>query len=72
VELPAQARVKLSIYDLRGRHLRDLFDGNLEAGVTPIEFDGTDSRGRRLSSGSYFAVLETGEFRATRRVTLVQ
>jgi hypothetical protein len=72
VELPERARVKLSIYDLRGRHLRDLFDGNLDAGVTPIEFDGTDSRGRRLSSGSYFAVLETGEFRATRRVTLVQ
>ena len=37
-----------------------------------LEFDGTDSRGRRLSSGSYVAVLETGEFRAARRLTLVQ
>jgi hypothetical protein len=72
VELPEATRVRLRVFDLRGRVVKELLDENLPAGVTPVDFDGTDSRGRRLSSGSYVAVLEAGEYRATRRLTLVQ
>lgn len=72
VELPEATRVRLRIYDLRGRVVRELLDEELPAGLTPVEFDGTDSRGRRLSSGSYVAVLQADEFRAARRLTLVQ
>ena len=72
VELPEATKVRLRVFDLRGRVVKELFVGKLDAGVTPIDFDGTDARGRRLSSGAYFAVLEAGEFRATRRLTLVQ
>lgn len=72
VELPEGADVRLRIFDLRGREVRELFSGRLEAGITPIMFDGTDQRGRALSSGTYLAVLETGEYRAARRLALVR
>lgn len=72
VELPEAADVRLRVLDLRGRVVKELYHGRLEAGVTPIIFDGTDQRGRALSSGTYLAVLEAGDVRAARRLALVR
>jgi hypothetical protein len=72
VELPEAAEVCVRIFDLRGREVRELFRGGLESGATPIIFDGTDHRGRALSSGTYLAVLEAGDYRAARRLALVR
>jgi hypothetical protein len=72
VDMPEAGSVRLRIVDLRGRTVRELYNGNLQAGVTPLVFDGTDDGGRRLASGGYVAVLEAGDRRDTRRLTLVQ
>jgi hypothetical protein len=72
VDMPEAGPVRLRIFDLRGRTVRELYDGNLPAGIIPLVFDGTDDDGRRLASGGYVAVLEAGDRRDTRRLTLVQ
>lgn len=72
VEMPSASTVRLRIVDLRGRTVRELYSGRVEAGVTPIVFDGVDDAGRRLGSGAYLAVLESDEGRDTRRLMLVQ
>ena len=72
VEMPQAAHARLRIVDLRGRVVRELHDGRLEAGITPIVFDGTDDQGRRLASGSYMALLESADSSDSRRLTLVQ
>ena len=72
VDMPEAGPVRLRIFDLRGRIVRELYNGTLAAGITPLVFDGTDDEGRGLASGSYVAVLEAGDRRDTRRLTLVQ
>ena len=50
-------KVSLTIYDILGRTIRKLIDGNLESGVHDVSFDGHDDRGRPLASGIYLARL---------------
>ena len=71
-DLARASRVEAQIFDLRGRTVRELYNGTLQAGITPLQFDGTDDDGRRLASGGYVAVLEAGDRRDTQRLTLVQ
>ncbi len=62
----------LRVYDLTGRRLRTLLDGPQEAGTREIHWQGRDDRGRRLPSGVYFIRLETGDFRVSHKVVMVQ
>lgn len=50
--------VKLSIFDLAGRKVRSLIDGNLERGEQRVRWDGLDKRGAPVSSGVYLCRLE--------------
>jgi hypothetical protein len=70
--LPEASRVKLRLYDVRGRMLRVLSDGVLQAGIHNLVFDGRDAGGRVLPAGSYFLKLEAGQRTATTRVTVLR
>ena len=59
LELERPTRVNWAIFDLRGRRVRTLADGLLEAGAHVEVWDGTDARGRRVSSGVYFQRVQT-------------
>jgi len=56
LERPTTGR--LSVYDVSGRKLVELASGNLEAGRHVVVWDGRDSNGRALSSGTYIAKLD--------------
>ncbi|MBI5170105.1 MAG: S8 family serine peptidase [Candidatus Eisenbacteria bacterium] len=62
-------RVNLSLYDVGGRRVRTLQDGEVEAGVHSLDWDGDDSAGHALASGLYFARLITPA--GTRSIRLV-
>jgi hypothetical protein len=49
-----RSRVGLGVYDVRGSLVRNLADGEFEAGFHTIEWDGTDERGDLVSNGVYF------------------
>jgi hypothetical protein len=51
--------VQLAVHDARGRRLRVLVAGWVEAGPVQVAWDGRDDRGRRLAAGAYLARLET-------------
>jgi M6 family metalloprotease-like protein len=68
IDLPEPAVVTLSIYDILGREVDRLLAGPLNAGVHRIEWNGTDLRGRQLSSGVYVIRLEAAERVFTHRV----
>jgi hypothetical protein len=55
--LPRSGRAELAIYDLQGRILRRLLDGNRAAGEGAVLWDGRNSRGLQVPSGVYFARL---------------
>jgi hypothetical protein len=72
-ELPERATVSLRIYDLAGRLVRVLRDGNTEAaGEHRVTWDGCNENGRRVASGAYICRLESGGTLITRRMMLVQ
>ncbi len=72
-ELPHAALVQLDIYDLRGRLVRTLVNGQqMDAGRHEINWQGKDNTGRSVSGGVYFYRIHAGEYAMTKRMTLVK
>ncbi len=71
-DLPRAGRVALRIYDVRGRLVRTLVDEVLPAAVHQRSWDGTDTDGRRVASGVYYARLNGPDGVATRKLLLLK
>ncbi len=63
-----EGRVLLWVFNIRGQLVRTLVNDRMPVGYYDVEWDGTDQRGARLASGSYFYRLEVGPFTQTRRM----
>lgn len=70
-DLPSPGRVSLDLFDLNGRRLVQLVDGDLPAGRHQISWTPRDREGRRLAAGLYFARFTTGSFTRTRRLAIL-
>jgi hypothetical protein len=70
--LPADGRVSLRVYDVRGALVRELVDATLARGDHRTTWDGRDAAGRALASGSYFARIAAGGRIMTTRMLLVR
>ncbi|MBD3221893.1 T9SS type A sorting domain-containing protein [bacterium] len=67
VTLARETEVRLAIYDLRGRLVRELHDGVMAAGRHAVPFDGSG-----LTSGVYLCRLESPAGARTQRLTLLK
>ncbi|MFN0158055.1 MAG: T9SS type A sorting domain-containing protein [Bacteroidota bacterium] len=65
--LPVQTHVKLVVYDVLGRLVATLVDGEQSAGPHEVPFDGS-----ALNSGFYFYRLTAGSFVHTREMLLLK
>jgi hypothetical protein len=70
VELEASATVRVDLFDLSGRRVRNLAWRQLPAGPSVLPWDGRDDGGRSLPRGIYFARLSSPGRLATTRVLL--
>ncbi len=71
--LPEPLAASLRVYDLAGRPIVDLLDGQLlAAGAHSVYWDGLDGAGRPQASGAYFYRLEAGELSETKRMLLLK
>jgi hypothetical protein len=66
------SRVRVSVFDVRGRRVATLVDEILPAGVHERAWDGRDAHGRLLRSGVYYMRVETGAEAASRTVVLAR
>jgi len=57
--LQESGRIKLAVYDLRGRKIRTLADLQQKVGTHSILWNGTNDAGNRVASGVYFYRLTT-------------
>ncbi len=65
--------VALRIYNPLGQLLRTLADGKLSSpGTYGYQWDGTDNFGRKVGSGTYYFVVDSGGRRVTRSMALVR
>jgi hypothetical protein len=71
-DLPAAGNARLAIYDLAGRLVRVLVEGERPAGSHEAVWDGRDASGRAVPSGSYLARLVAGGKVETVRMGLVR
>ena len=65
--MPEAARARLTVYDMLGREVALLFDGQISPGWYTVEF-----RAGNLSSGVYFYRLESGATVLTGRMLLLR
>jgi hypothetical protein len=59
-EIPSSVPVRLDVYDLRGRHVRQLADEPAFAGRGSRAWDGADAGGVHVPPGLYFVELRAG------------
>jgi hypothetical protein len=71
--LPRSSPVTMRIFDVRGRLLRTLIDGEVSpAGEHLVEWDGRNEAGAQVAAGVYFCALRVGHVREMRRIVLVR
>jgi gluconolactonase len=64
--------VSLRVYDLLGREVITLIEGKETPGEHSVEWDGTNSRGKKLESGVYLYQLKSNNgYAYTRKMTLL-
>ncbi|MEZ5066043.1 MAG: FlgD immunoglobulin-like domain containing protein [bacterium] len=71
--LPSRASVTASVFDVRGRRVRELVSGIVqEPGDHELTWRGHDDVGRSLPSGVYFVQIDAGDLRRSLKLTLLR
>ena len=71
-DLPQASRVRLTIYDVMGRAVRTLVQGEQGAGYQSVTWGGSDDRGQAVSSGVYLYRIQAEGFSETRKMVLLR
>ena len=72
-DLPTPASVSLRVFDVSGRLVRVLLDGDVfPDGRHEAIWNGRDETGHRMASGTYFYRLEAGPYSETKRMVLMK
>jgi len=70
--LPVSGHVDLVVYDVAGRLVRTLVNGDMEATDHSVIWNGRDNDNRQVASGVYYYRLTADEFNDTRKMMLVK
>jgi len=71
-ELPKPGKAVLSVYDLQGRLVKVLKNEVLTAAIHSVRWDGTNSSGARVASGSYYLRMQANEYEAVHKMMLLK
>ncbi|MCH7733494.1 MAG: T9SS type A sorting domain-containing protein [Candidatus Marinimicrobia bacterium] len=71
-DLPEQAHVTLTIYDILGRQITTLVQGIQEPGFKSVVWDGKNDVGEPVSAGVYLYQIRAGEYVQTRKMILLR
>ncbi len=70
--LPIQKEISLVVYDLLGNKVVELVNKNQNPGTYNVVWNGRDTNGKIVSSGTYIYALKFGNYSKTRKVTLIK
>jgi hypothetical protein len=71
-DLPSDAFVTLSIYDMLGREVTQLVNTFQQAGFKSIQWDATNRYGKQVSAGVYLYQIEAGDFVQAKKMVLLK
>lgn len=72
LRLAKAAAVRMEIFDVAGRSVKILHNGQFTAGQHELRWDTQDERGLDLPSGLYFVRVRVGEANQVRKIVLLQ
>ena len=71
-ELQKSGQVKIFIYDIRGRIVKNLVDNYQSSGFYSFQWDATDNTGQPLSSGVYLYSIEVGDIVQSKKMIFLK
>ena len=71
-DLPEDAMVTIAIYDMMGKVVRTLVNGQQSAGYKTLQWNATNNGGRPISAGLYIYTIQAGTFNQTRKMILLK
>ncbi len=70
--LPHYKEVKLEIFNIMGQKVRTLVNNKMNPGHHQVLWNGKDDYGNLIASGVYFYRIESGDFKAARKMVMIK
>ena len=70
--LPEDALVNITIYDMMGRQVSTLVSSQQTAGFKSVLWNATNDKGSPVSAGLYLYTIQAGKFRQTKKMVLLK
>ena len=71
-DLPEDAMVNITIYDMMGRNIKTLINQTQDPGYKSIIWDATNDQGQLVSAGIYLYQIQAGEYISTKKMVLLK
>ena len=71
-DLPEDAMVSITIYDIMGRSIKSLVNTTQSAGYRSVRWDATNGFGEPVSAGMYIYMIQAGQFTKTKKMVLLK
>ena len=71
-QLPKDAMVNITIFDMMGRIVNNLVSIRQDAGYKSIQWNAMNNTGQPVSAGVYLYTIEAGQFRQTKKMVLLK
>ncbi len=71
-DLPEDALVKVTIYDMMGRVVSNLISSQQNAGYKSIQWDATNNQGQQVSAGLYLYTIQAGDYNQSKKMVLLK
>jgi hypothetical protein len=71
-DLPEDAMVNITVFDMMGRVVRTLVNGQQSAGYKSLQWNATNNSGQPISAGLYIYTIQAGEFSQTKKMILLK
>jgi len=71
-QVAADRMVELHIYNVLGQLVKTLVQAQQQAGYYVATWDGTDVRGLKVNSGTYFCRFQAGDYTEIRKMMLIK
>lgn len=71
-EIPERSVVTLEVYDILGRKIKTLFDGDAATGRLEVKWNGDNEFGNTVATGNYIILMRSGNFIKSLKVNLLK
>lgn len=70
--LPQTEKVSAKVFDMTGRIVKTIADGEMQEGVQQIEWNATDEKGNAVDAGIYFLKVDARDFSETKKLSVMK